>query len=70
MIFNLATRVPMRNQGLARILLCGAIADVASGPHGVMINTDPDDTPINWYRRLGFDDEIYWIRNYTYRRAK
>lgn len=68
LIFNLATRVPMRNQGLARILLCGAIADANQrGCRSVMINTDPDDTPINWYRRLGFDDEIYWIMSYTYR---
>ncbi|MGH7779810.1 MAG: GNAT family N-acetyltransferase [Candidatus Binataceae bacterium] len=70
LIFNLATRVPMRRRGLARILLCGAIADASDrGCRSMMINTDPDDTPINWYRRLGFDDEIYWIRSYTYRRA-
>ncbi|MGC1344113.1 MAG: GNAT family N-acetyltransferase [Candidatus Binataceae bacterium] len=69
LIFNLATRVAMRKQGLARILLCGAIADANQlGCRSVMINTDPDDTPINWYRRLGFDDEIYWVRSYTYRR--
>ncbi len=66
LIFNLATRVPMRNQGLAKILLCGAIG---RGCRNTIINTDPDDTPINWYRRLGFDDEIYWLRNYAYRRA-
>lgn len=70
LIFNLATRVPMRNQGLARILLSGAIADAGErGCRSVMINTDPEDTPINWYRRLGFDDEIYWVRNYSYRRS-
>ncbi len=71
MIFNLATRIPMRNQGLARILLCGAISDAYQrGCRSVMINTDPDDTPINWYRRLGFDDEIYWVRSYAYRRSR
>ncbi|HVA79236.1 MAG TPA: GNAT family N-acetyltransferase [Candidatus Binataceae bacterium] len=66
LIFNLATRVPMRNRGLARLLLCGAID---RGCRSTIINTDPDDTPINWYRRLGFDDEIYWLRNYSYRRS-
>jgi ribosomal protein S18 acetylase RimI-like enzyme len=61
----------MRNQGLARILLCGAISDAYQrGCRSVMINTDPDDTPINWYRRLGFDDEIYWVRSYAYRRSR
>ncbi len=71
LIFNLATRVPMRNQGLARTLLCGAIADAGErGCRSVMINTDPEDTPINWYRRLGFDDEIYWVSNYSYRRSR
>jgi hypothetical protein len=67
LIFNLATRVPMRGQGLARILLCGAIG---RGCRTTIINTDPEDTPVNWYRRLGFDDEIYWIMRYAYRRSK
>jgi ribosomal protein S18 acetylase RimI-like enzyme len=57
--------------GVARHLLCRVIAD--SYDHGcrsVVINTDPDDTPIKWYRRLGFTDEVYWRRNYLFEPAR
>jgi ribosomal protein S18 acetylase RimI-like enzyme len=71
LIFNLATRTPFRMLGVARHLLCRVIAD--SYDHGcrsVVINTDPDDTPIKWYRRLGFTDEVYWRRNYLFEPAR
>lgn len=67
LIFNLATRTPFRMSGIARQLLCGIVADsYDQGCRSVIINTNPDDTPIQWYRRLGFTDEVYWRRNYVF----
>jgi ribosomal protein S18 acetylase RimI-like enzyme len=65
LIFNLATRTPFRMRGIAMHLLCGVVADSYDrGCRSVIINTDPRDTPIRWYRRLGFTDEVYWRRSY------
>jgi ribosomal protein S18 acetylase RimI-like enzyme len=65
LIFNLATRTPFRMRGIARQLLCQVVSDsYDQGCRSVVINTDPNDTPIQWYRRIGFTDEVYWRRNY------
>ena len=65
LIFNLATRTPFRMKGIARHLRCQVVADsYDQGCRSVIINTDPDDTPIRWYQRIGFTDEVYWRRNY------
>jgi ribosomal protein S18 acetylase RimI-like enzyme len=65
LIFNLATRTPFRMKGIAMHLLCGVVADSNDrGCRSVIINTDPSDTPIRWYRRLGFTDEVYCRRSY------
>ena len=70
LIFNLATRMPFRMRGIARKLLCEVIADsYDKGCRSVIINTDPTDTPIQWYKRLGFTDEVYWRRSYIYEPA-
>jgi len=67
LVFNLATRVPFRNTGVARLLLSTVLTDAYQGRcRSVIINTDPADTPVNWYRRLGFTDEVYWHRSYLY----
>jgi len=67
LIFNLATRMPFRMGGLARHLLCQVVAEsYEQGCSSVVINTDPSDTPIKWYQRLGFTDEVYWRRNYLF----
>ena len=66
LIFNLATRMPFRNRGLARLLLCDVLARAQEDRGSVVINTNPADTPINWYRRLGFTDEVYWHQTYLY----
>lgn len=61
-IFNLATRLPFRDQGIARQLLSRLVADTyAQGKRSLLIATDPADTPVQFYRRLGFVDEIYWM---------
>ena len=71
LIFNLATRTAFRMKGIARYLLCQVVADsYAQGCRSVVINTDPHDTPIQWYRRLGFTDEVYWRRNYLFEPAR
>lgn len=67
LIFNLATRMPFRGRGLAHQLLCQVISDgYDSGGRSVTINTNPDDTPIQCYRRLGFTDAVYWHCSYLY----
>ena len=64
-IFLLATRVPFRNRGIARWLLTELVADTYTrGCRSILISCDPDDTPIQLYRRLGFTDEVYWRRAY------
>ena len=64
-IFLLARRLPFRNWGIARWLLAQAIADARTdGCRSVLINCDPDDTPIQLYRRIGFTDEVYWRQRY------
>ena len=71
LIFLLATRLPMRQRGIARHLLAHAIADAYdSGGRSVIINTDPQDTPIQWYRREGFVDEVYGHRSYVLEPAR
>jgi ribosomal protein S18 acetylase RimI-like enzyme len=71
LIFNLATRTPFRMKGIARQLLCQVIADSCDqGCRSVIINTDPADTPIQWYNRLGFTDEVYWRRGYRFEPAR
>jgi hypothetical protein len=71
LIFNLATRMPFRMRGIARHLLCEVVADsYDQGSRSVVINTDPDGTPVQWYRRLGFTDEVYWRRGYRFEPAR
>jgi ribosomal protein S18 acetylase RimI-like enzyme len=67
LVFTLATRVPFRGRGIAAQLLLGALADARrERARSVTINTDPDDTPIRWYTRIGFTDPVYWYRAYRY----
>jgi len=67
LIFNLATRLPFRMKGIARQLLCQLIADsYDQNCRSIIINTNPADTPIQWYTRLGFTDEVYYRRTYTF----
>ena len=61
-IFHLATRLPFRNRGIARQLLSHVVADTcALGKRSLLIVADPADTPVQFYRRMGFSDEIYWM---------
>ncbi len=64
-VFQLGTRVPFRMRGIAKRLLCDAVAEAyARGCRSILINSDVNDTPIQLYRRLGFTDEIYWAQEY------
>ncbi|MCH7810903.1 MAG: GNAT family N-acetyltransferase [Chloroflexi bacterium] len=65
LIFSLATRVPFRNRGLARHLLCRLLGESErQGTRSVVISGDEAGTPIDLYRRLGFTDEVYWNATY------
>jgi GNAT superfamily N-acetyltransferase len=64
--FSMATRVPFRKRGIASALLSTFARDgYARGCRAILLNADPDDTPIQLYRRLGFTDEVYWRRRYV-----
>lgn len=66
-IFILATRMPFRRRGIAKALLCHALADgYGQGCRSVIINADPEDMPVQLYRRLGFTDQVYWRRCYQF----
>jgi len=64
-IYNLATRLPYRNRGIARTLLCDFLAESqARGARSTIINADTAGTSIQLYQRLGFTDEVYWRAKY------
>jgi GNAT superfamily N-acetyltransferase len=65
LVFLLGTRMPYRNRGIARALLChvtGMMYEAES--RSVIINANEEGTPVQLYRRLGFTDEVYWRREY------
>lgn len=65
LLLQLATRVPFRNRGIAKALLCHVLVDsYAKGCRSSILFVDPEDTPIQLYRRLGFVDEVYWRQAY------
>jgi ribosomal protein S18 acetylase RimI-like enzyme len=66
LIFHLATRLPYRNQGHAKRILSYIISDTfQTGRQSVTIFTDPNDTPVEFYRRMGFTEEVYRQIRYT-----
>ena len=67
LVFDLATRVPFRNQGIAKHLLSYAITNTyKEGHRSITILTDPTDSPIQFYRKMGFTEEVYWQARYVY----
>ena len=69
LIFNLCKpRTPFLDERYRKTSCCAqVVADsYDQGCRSVVINTDPDDTPVQWYRRLGFTDEVYWRRSYRF----
>ncbi len=70
LVFHLATRVPFRNRGIARHLLSYLVHETyGQNRRSIMIFTDPEDSPIQFYRRLGFTQEVYWQARYLYEPA-
>ena len=66
-LFHLATRVPFRNRGIAKYLLCHVLNETyESGRRSIMLYADASDTPQGLYRRLGFVDEVYWKLHFSY----
>jgi GNAT superfamily N-acetyltransferase len=66
-IFHLGTRVPFRKRGIAKQLLCHVVSETyAKGCRSVLLNTNPLDMPIHFYRRIGFTDEVHWRARYTF----
>jgi GNAT superfamily N-acetyltransferase len=67
LIFHLATRLPFRQRGIARHLLAHEIASSRTdGCGSITIFTDPSDGPVPFYRRMGFDAEVYWQARYVF----
>lgn len=66
LIFNLATRLPYRRLRLGELLLSDVVNEAigATGCRSVLIDTDENDWMVEWYRRFGFTDEVYWRHRY------
>jgi hypothetical protein len=70
MVFNLATRVPLRHRGIAQAMLAHwTLQAVAPGQdvRSLLINCDDGGPAAALYERLGFTDEVYWHRRYRHR---
>jgi GNAT superfamily N-acetyltransferase len=53
---HLFTRKDQRGRGIAAALMARAVEDARErGAHEVLIGARVDDTPMHWYRRLGFE---------------
>ena len=67
LIFNLATRLPYRRLRLGELLLSDIVDEAIGDPgcRSVLIDTDETDWMVEWYRRFGFTDEVYWRRRYN-----
>ena len=63
-VFQLGTDVPFRRLGIASHLLCAATAEAHAHSRPVLINADVGGAPFRLYHRLGFTDEVYWVREY------
>lgn len=67
LIFQLATRVPFRRNGIAGHLIIAVLNEAyQEGQGAVILNADETGTPIKMYHKLGFTDEIYWRQGYQY----
>ena len=66
-VFNLTTLPAFRHRGVAQELLRRCVERArAEGARSVSINGDDGGAPVALYRRMGFTDEIYWRRTYTW----
>jgi GNAT superfamily N-acetyltransferase len=67
LIFQLATRLPFRNRGIARCLMERTVRErLVAGARSVLVNCDEEGLAVKLYRRLGFVDEVYWRRLYSF----
>jgi GNAT superfamily N-acetyltransferase len=67
MVFNLATRMPYRHQGIAQAMLAGwAARGARENCRSLLINGMDGGPPVQLYQRLGFVDEVYWRRTYAW----
>lgn len=65
LIFQVTTRIPFRQRGIAKHLVSYVLTDAYNqGTRAVIINADQTDMPIEIYRRLGFIDEVFWRQGY------
>jgi len=66
-IFQLATRLPFRRRGIARYLICSAVLEASlRGHRSTIINADMSDTIVDFYRRLGFTDQVLCRQAYLF----
>jgi len=65
-VLLLGVRLPFRNQGVGRGLLCTLLAEAyARGGRSVLLGVLTENVDaIRLYYRLGFRDEMYWRRRY------
>ncbi len=67
--YNLGTIAPQRHRGIARSVLARWVREGrAAGVRSLLINCDDPGRPQALYRSLGFLDEVYWSRRWSWRR--
>jgi ribosomal protein S18 acetylase RimI-like enzyme len=68
-VLLLGVRLPFRNQGVGRTLLCKLLAEAyARGCRSVLLSVLTENIDaLRLYHRLGFRDEIHWRRRYLVR---
>jgi hypothetical protein len=67
LVFNLGTRVPFRHRGVAQALLLRWFEDgQREGCRSFLINANDPGQPAQLYRRMGFEDEVYWYQRYLW----
>jgi hypothetical protein len=63
LVFILGTRIPYRHRGIAQAMLARWAA-AAAGSRSLIINASDGGAPAALYRRLGFNDQVYWYSKY------
>lgn len=70
LVYNLGTIAAARHRGIARCALRWWVQrGRAAGARSSLINCDDPGRPQELYRSLGFTDEVYWTRRWSWRRA-
>jgi hypothetical protein len=66
LLFNVGTRVPFRQRGVAQAMLGHWVRQgLAANCRSLIVNADDPGKPQLLYRHMGFVDEVYWYQSYS-----